>query len=107
MSLVRIQSPRPVSSKAVLLHRYNGRASQPRWTNSDDSVTKILLLIAAAVAVYLVMAGAARRRRGTAEQPVESMVVCAHCSINLPQSEAQAEAGRFFCSEEHRRLGPK
>ena len=35
------------------------------------------------------------------------LVACAHCGVNLPRSEARSEAGRHYCSEEHRRLGPR
>jgi uncharacterized protein len=41
-----------------------------------------------------------------AEQPGE-LVSCAHCSVNLPRSEARSAGGRHYCSEEHWRLGPK
>jgi len=66
-----------------------------------------LLLIALAVTlVYAVVRGmmrssATRRPRAPA---VERMVPCAHCGLNLPEREALPVAGRFFCSEEHRRL---
>ena len=42
------------------------------------------------------------------------LVSCAHCSVNLPKAEAYAASGvlpsaggRFYCSEEHWRLGPR
>lgn len=35
------------------------------------------------------------------------LVSCAHCSVNLPRSEARSAGGRHYCSEEHWRLGPK
>ena len=35
------------------------------------------------------------------------MVSCAHCGVHLPQSDAVSDAaGAFYCSDEHRRLGP-
>ena len=69
---------------------------------------KLLLLILAAVVVYMILSSAARKRaakkRPAAVTPAEAMVPCAHCGVNLPRSEALEAGGRFFCSEEHRRL---
>jgi len=68
-------------------------------------VSKLLLLVIAIVVVYFVLTGLARKRRARPVSPVgEPMVPCAHCGVNLPRSEALEAAGRFFCSEEHRRL---
>lgn len=48
------------------------------------------------------------RGASSASTPVQRMVECAHCGVNLPQAEAFADAdGRLFCSAEHRRLGPR
>jgi uncharacterized protein len=70
-------------------------------------LSKLLLLIVAAVVVYFVVKGLRRKPRGRAAPPppVEPMVPCARCGVNLPRSEALEAAGGFFCSEEHRRLG--
>jgi uncharacterized protein len=35
------------------------------------------------------------------------LVSCAHCGVNLPKAEARGAGGRYFCSEEHWRLGPR
>jgi len=35
------------------------------------------------------------------------LVSCARCGVNLPQAEARSAGGRFYCSEEHWRLGPQ
>jgi uncharacterized protein len=42
------------------------------------------------------------------------LVSCAQCGVNLPKAEAYAArgvppaaGGRFYCSEEHSRLGPR
>ena len=66
----------------------------------------LLLVIAAAVVYFLVTAFARKRAASSASPPVETMVGCAHCGVNLPRSEALEAAGRFYCSEEHRRIGP-
>jgi len=69
-------------------------------------VSKLLLLLVAIVVVYFVLTGLARKRRQRSAPPAaEAMVACAHCGINVPRSEALEAAGRFFCSEQHRRLG--
>ena len=71
-------------------------------------MSKFLLLVVAFVVIYFVVTGLARKRRERARPPTgEQMVPCAHCRINLPRSEAIEGAGRFFCSEEHQRLGAR
>ena len=40
----------------------------------------------------------------TAASTEESMVRCAHCSVHLPRSESITSQGKFFCSDEHRRI---
>ena len=35
------------------------------------------------------------------------LVSCARCGVNLPQGEARSDGGRYYCSEEHWRLGPQ
>ncbi len=42
------------------------------------------------------------RGRGDGSEP---MISCAQCGLNLPRSDAVADAGRWYCSDEHRRLG--
>jgi uncharacterized protein len=37
------------------------------------------------------------------DQPVEDMVRCARCGVNLPRSEAILSQGKTYCCEEHRR----
>lgn len=40
-------------------------------------------------------------------RPVD-MLPCAHCGVHLPSSDALVnEAGQPFCSEAHRRAGPR
>ena len=69
-------------------------------------MSKFLLLVVAIVVIYFVVRGLARKRREQAQMPPsEQMVPCAHCRVNLPRSEAIEVTGRFYCSEEHRRLG--
>ena len=68
-------------------------------------MSKFLLLILAVLAVWWLAKGF--RRKDTAkdapEAAPEQMVNCSHCGLYLPQSEAIAEGGKFFCCAEHRR----
>jgi uncharacterized protein len=69
-------------------------------------VSKLLLLVIAVVVIYFLVKGVVRRQsRPSASPRGESMVACAHCGVNVPRSEALEGGGRFFCSEEHRRVG--
>jgi uncharacterized protein len=36
----------------------------------------------------------------------EVMRACAHCGLNVPQSEVVSDDGADYCCEAHRRLGP-
>ena len=51
--------------------------------------------------------GAPEPLRAEAYGEIEQMVPCAHCGLHVPESEGVRGAGGFFCSEEHRRLGPR
>ncbi|MBN9696792.1 MAG: hypothetical protein J0L85_13445 [Zoogloea sp.] len=42
-----------------------------------------------------------------AEPAFEQMVACAHCGLHVPESEGVKGGGQFYCSDEHRRLGPR
>lgn len=70
---------------------------------------KILLLIAVVWVVYLVIKRYQRSLTAAAAppKPVENMVKCAHCAVNLPRGEAFYTQGDFFCTVEHQRLGKK
>jgi uncharacterized protein len=69
---------------------------------------KYLLLFLLGVVAYLLWKGLRRNagRQRDAEDPRsgERMVDCSQCGVHLPVSDAVGEGGRFFCSEEHRRL---
>jgi uncharacterized protein len=69
-------------------------------------VSKLLLLVIAVAVIYFLWRGLTRKGdKPTATTAGEAMVPCAHCGVNVPRSEALEGAGRFFCSEEHRRIG--
>ena len=69
---------------------------------------KYLLL---AIAVYVIWRILKKRTELPAD-PVpkhdkapEKMVVCAHCGVHLPESDALFDQGLVFCSEAHRLAG--
>lgn len=72
---------------------------------------KILLLIGIVFLVLAIIRTYQRSLRHSQssrdESPVEDMVKCAHCSVNLPRSEAIFSGGDFFCSSEHQQRGKK
>ena len=82
---------------------------------------KLVLIVAAVVAVVWLLRRAIadpRRDGGMGDAPPATpageLVACAQCGVNLPKGEAYAASGvppgaggRFYCSEEHWRLGPR
>jgi uncharacterized protein len=70
----------------------------------------LLLVVAVAVLLWLARSALGGRRRGAPDgaraEPAE-LVRCAHCGLHLPRAEARGADGRYFCSEEHRRLGAR
>jgi len=71
----------------------------------------IVIGIVVFVVVWLLRRALAAPRAGKAPEPADEpkgdLVNCAHCDVNLPKSEARSAGGRFYCSEEHWRLGPR
>jgi uncharacterized protein len=68
---------------------------------------KLLILALVAVVAYLLWRGLRRGADSPPRQPPadgERMVDCSQCGVHLPVSEAIAAQGRYFCSDEHRRL---
>jgi uncharacterized protein len=69
-------------------------------------MSKLLIVVAAALVLYFLWRGL-RRDAGARKDPGaegERMVDCGQCGVHLPLSEAILSQGRYFCSEEHRRL---
>jgi len=69
-----------------------------------------LLFIVVMLAIWLLRRALAGPRRpgGAADAAAPGeLVSCAHCGVNLPRPEARSAGGRYFCSEEHWRLGPR
>jgi|KBSSwiStaDraftv2_1062776.scaffolds.fasta_scaffold44108_2 uncharacterized protein len=74
---------------------------------------KLLLIAVAVVAVIWLLRRALAGPGAPAKPPSDAgeqkgeLVACAQCGVNLPQTEARSSSGRFYCSEEHWRLGPR
>ena len=45
---------------------------------------------------------AAARPAGPVTPPVQQIVACDHCGVDLPDSESLKESGRHYCCEQHR-----
>ena len=75
-------------------------------------MTRLIIIIIVVVAVIWLVRRAIAGPRA-AKPPPEAgeqkgeLVACAQCGVNLPQTEARSLDGKFYCSEEHLRLGPK
>jgi len=73
-------------------------------------MSKLLILIVVVLAAYVLWRAVTRvddrppRRSQAARIEGERMVDCSQCGVHLPISEAVEAKGRYFCSEEHRRL---
>jgi uncharacterized protein len=73
---------------------------------------RILFLILIAILFFLLIRSfsrALKKKREEAEKAQrslegEDMVRCIHCGVHLPRSESIVSEGKFFCSDEHRRL---
>lgn len=85
-------------------------------------MSKLLLLLIVVLVFFWILRRAlssrkpktGARKEDDATQPAPELVACAHCGVLLPQNEAIASteadtpaAGRFFCTGEHLRLGPR
>ncbi|HTN47970.1 MAG TPA: PP0621 family protein [Burkholderiaceae bacterium] len=73
---------------------------------------RILFFLLLAVAAYVVWkwlqrasTGRTTDQRRSSAAPAQAMVSCAHCGLHLPRSDALVAGDRYFCSDEHRRLG--
>lgn len=71
---------------------------------------KLILLLLVALAAFVIFKGlkAPRGPRSpdrSADAASERMVTCERCGVHLPESDSVRADGKYFCSEEHRRLG--
>jgi uncharacterized protein len=72
---------------------------------------KWFVVLLFALLVYMIVKGSKGRQKGIPESRAprlpEDMVACGHCGVNLPKSEALLTRGRFYCCEDHGRLGAR
>lgn len=84
------------------------RAGGPPTSSHGAILTKILLIVAVFAVIYFVMRSYARSlgAKPSAKTAIgeEDMVRCSHCGLHVPRGESHAKGGKFFCSEEHRKL---
>jgi uncharacterized protein len=70
----------------------------------------IVIAVIVAAVVWLLrraIAGPGRAADAPPATPEGDLVACAQCGVNLPKAEARSAEARFYCSEEHLRLGPR
>lgn len=76
----------------------------------------LLVLVVIAIGLWMLnkrLRGPARRPPPPGARPPQppqapaAMVACAHCGLHLPAADAVPDGGRLYCSEAHRRLGPR
>ncbi len=71
-------------------------------------MSRILFWLLLALAAYIgyrwwrIKQQATAAGGGPQRAKVETMVRCDACGLNVPQSEAIAAGGRWYCCEEHR-----
>jgi len=68
-------------------------------------MARLLIWSLLAAVVYALVRHWSRAGAGrvgaAAGKPPEAIVSCAACGLNVPQSEAHARDGRWYCSREH------
>jgi uncharacterized protein len=86
-------------------------------------VSRVVIIVAAVLVFFWLLRRALASRKQDGQPPAQKrpqnesgstpdLVSCAHCGVHLPKGEAVEagegrDAGRFFCSDEHRRLGSR
>lgn len=68
---------------------------------------RLIFLLAIAVVIYALIKTFQRRsasqdNQKKVEPPIEDMVRCAQCGVNLPRSESILSDKKLFCCVEHR-----
>lgn len=81
------------------------------------NVRNLLILILVFIAIWWLRAalrrfkdqgGFAARRAARKERAApERMLECAHCGVNVPESEGVSDERAFYCCDAHRRAGPR
>ncbi|MDD2777024.1 MAG: PP0621 family protein [Gallionella sp.] len=66
-------------------------------------MSRLIFLLAIALVVYLIFKTVRRPPPpSVAEKPIENMVRCAQCGVNVPKSESLQVGVYYFCRAEHR-----
>ncbi len=68
---------------------------------------KLIVLAVGVWLIYRILKGYSRsvgHERPTQADSVEDMVRCTQCGVHLPRSESILSQGKFYCSDEHRKL---
>lgn len=66
-------------------------------------MSRLIFILAIVVVVYLLLKSYRQKPQPpTAEKPVEDMVSCTQCGINVPKSESLQVGVYYFCCAEHR-----
>lgn len=71
---------------------------------------KLLLLVVIALVIYGLLKSYSRKINNppaTKVDGAEDMVRCAQCGVHQPKSESILSEGKFYCSNEHRKLHQK
>jgi uncharacterized protein len=67
---------------------------------------KVLFFVVVAIAIYWwLRRGRMPPKKQAGETRAETMVQCAYCGLHIPVNESVADQGRYYCDEEHLRLG--
>jgi uncharacterized protein len=70
-----------------------------------------IFVVAIVLLLWLVFGRRGRRDDTRPRRPpaaeAEGMVVCAHCGVHLPRSEAVADGARLYCTDAHRLAGSR
>jgi uncharacterized protein len=68
----------------------------------------LIIFIGVAVGLMLLRrALSSRREPDRRADTVQTMVQCAHCGLHIPQAEALISGNLPYCSETHRKAGPR
>lgn len=69
-------------------------------------MSRLLFLTAVIAIIYWLLKSYRKQlhKEDTASMQAEDMVLCVHCGVHLPKSESLQAGGKFYCSEEHRRI---
>lgn len=72
-------------------------------------MTKFLLLIGILAVIAWFWLGRKNQTGNADDHPpskaTETIVICAHCHLHVPESEAICVDGQHYCCDEHRKLG--